>query len=152
ARLSRELDARLSERIDALARLAASRGGDPVATFAAIEAGGRAALNDMRETVGVLREGTPLGEIRALVARAAGAHAQLMIEGGLRVLPAAVELSAYRIIEQLLDALDDAAGVQVRVRFLDAALELTVFRPAGRRARAAIDQARDRARQERGTL
>ena len=52
------------------------------------------------------------------------------MEGNPRVLPAGVELSAYRVVEHLLDALEDAPGVDVRVRFADDALELGSPGPA----------------------
>ena len=45
--------------------------------------------------------------------RAKGADARLTVEGSPRALPAGVELSAYRVVEHLLDALDDAPGVDV---------------------------------------
>ena len=70
--------------------------------------------------------------------------ARLTVEGNPRVLPAGVELSAYRIVEHLLDALEDAPGVEVRVRFGDDALELAVSGPARRRGQAAIERARER--------
>ena len=53
------------------------------------------------------------------------------------MLPAGVELSAYRIVEHLLGALDDAPGVEVGVRFGEDALEIRVAGPAGRRGDAA---------------
>ena len=77
----------------------------------------------MRAVVGVLRADTPLAptapqptltHLESLLARAKGADARLTVEGGPRALPAAVELSAYRIVEQLLDALEDAPDVEVR--------------------------------------
>ena len=68
------------------------------------------------------------------------------------MLPAGVELSAYRIVEHLLGALDDAPDVDVRVRFGDDALELAVSGPARRRAKAAIERARERVQLQRGTL
>jgi hypothetical protein len=55
-------------------------------------------------------------------------------------------------VEQLLDALEDAPDVEVRVRFGDEALELTVAGPARRRAKASIERARERARLESGTV
>src|SRR5215218_10640604 len=87
-----------------------------------------------------------------MLARAGGRDARLVVEGSPRVLPPAVELSAYRIVEQLLDGLDDAPDVDVRVRFGDDALEIGVSGPARRRAKASIERARERARLERGTL
>jgi signal transduction histidine kinase len=93
-----------------------------------------------------------LTHLQALLVRAKGTGARLTIEGNPRVLPPAVELSAYRIAEQLLAALEDAPDVEVRVRFADDALELGVSGPARRRAKASIERARERARLERGTL
>ena len=60
--------------------------------------------------------------------------------------PPGVELSAYRIVEHLLVALDGAArDVAVRVRFGDDALELAVSGPTRRRrATLAIERARER--------
>jgi hypothetical protein len=83
-----------------------------------------------------------------------GDAARLSVEGNPRVLPAGVELSAYRIVEHLLDALDDAPGVEVVVRFGEQALEIRVAGPAGRRADvgAAMDRARERAQLHQGTL
>ena len=115
----------------------------------------------MRAVVGVLRDDaselptTPqptLTHIEALLVRAKGADARLAVEGSPRVLPVAVELSAYRIVEHLLAAMEDAPDVDVCVRFRDDALELEVSGPARRRAKAAIERARERARLERGTL
>ncbi len=74
------------------------------------------------------------------------------MEGSPRVLPAAVELSAYRIVEHLLAALEDTPDVEVRVSFRDDALEIAVAGPARRRARTSIERARERARLQRGTL
>ena len=156
----------LHRQIGAIGRLAdaGSRAHDPAeatALFAAIERESRATLEEMREAVGVLRADTPLAptapqptltHLESLLARAKGADARLTVEGGPRALPAAVELSAYRIVEQLLDALEDAPDVAVGVRFRDDAVELSVSGPAGRRARAAIERARERARLQRGTF
>jgi len=115
----------------------------------------------MRAVVGLLRKDsselptTPqptLTHLEALLVRAKGAGARLAVEGHPRVLPAAVELSAYRIVEQLLTALDDAPDVAVRVHFGDDALELAVSGPVRRRAKASIERARERARMQRGTF
>jgi hypothetical protein len=115
----------------------------------------------MRAVVGLLRDDSAeaatepqptLTHLEALLVRAKGDDARLTVEGNPRVLPPAVELSAYRIAEQLLEALDDAPDVEVRVRFGDDALELAVSGPARRRAKASIERARERARLQRGTL
>jgi hypothetical protein len=129
--------------------------------LARIEHASRSTLEEMREIVGVLRDDdTPtapqptLTSLRALVLRAKGDAARLTVEGNPRVLPAAVELSAYRIVEHLLAALDDAPGVEVHVRFGDEALEIRVAGPAGRRGDvgAALERARERAQLHRGTI
>jgi hypothetical protein len=115
----------------------------------------------MRAVVGVLRhtdETAPtapqptLTHLEALLVRAKGAGARLRVEGSPRVLPAGVELSAYRVVEHLLEALEDAEDVEVVVRFADAALELSVAGPARRRSEAAIEKARERVELHRGTL
>ena len=166
ARLSRELDELLQRRLGELVRLAEQGTGradaaGATATLVDIERESRRTLDEMRAVVGVLRSdasGAPtaplptLTHLEALIVRAKGSDARLTVEGSPRVLPAAVELSAYRIVEQLLAALEDASDVEVRVRFGDAALELAVSGPARRRAKAAIERARERARLERGTL
>jgi signal transduction histidine kinase len=167
ARLSRELDELLQRRLGELARLAdeGSRPSEPAAAaavLAEIERESRRTLEEMRGVVGVLRDDSAdeaptspqptLTHLEALLVRATGRDARLTVEGSPRVLPAAVELSAYRIVEHLLDALGQADDVGVTVRFRDDALELAVAGPARRRAKASIERARERARLERGTL
>jgi signal transduction histidine kinase len=166
ARLSRELDDLLQRRLGGLARMAddGSLSGDAAAataTFVDIERESRRTLEEMRAVVGVLRDDASdapmepqptLTHLEALLVRAKGGDVRLTVEGNPRVLPAAVELSAYRIVEQLLTALDDAADVEVRVRFGDDALELAVAGAARRRAKASIERARERARLQRGSL
>jgi hypothetical protein len=166
ARISSELDALLQRRLGELARMAdgGSRPADAAgaaATLVDIERESRRTLEEMRAVVGVLREDESeapmapqptLTHLEALLLRAKGSDAQLTVEGNPRVLPPAVELSAYRITEQLLAALDDAPDVKVRVRFADDALELEVSGPARRRAKASIERARERARSQHGTL
>ncbi len=164
ARISRELDELLQRRLGELARLADERPTDPAAataTLADIESESRRTLEEMREVVGLLRDESAEAEtapqptlthLEALLVRAKGRDARLTVEGNPRVLPPAVELSAYRIAEQLLGALEDAPDVEVRIRFGDDALELAVSGPARRRARASIERARERARLQHGTL
>jgi len=165
-RLSGELDELLQRRLGELARMAdegarPSDGATATATLADIESESRRTLEEMRAVVGLLRKDsselptTPqptLTHLEALLVRAKGAGARLAVEGHPRVLPAAVELSAYRIVEQLLTALDDAPDVAVRVHFGDDALELAVSGPVRRRAKASIERARERARMQRGTF
>ena len=166
ARLSRELDELLQRRLGELA-LMADEGNRPsdaaaaTATLVDIERASRRTLEEMRAVVGVLRNDSPdaptepqptLTHLEALLVRAKGGDTRLTVEGSPRVLPVAVELSAYRIVEHLLEALEDAPDVEVRVGFGDDALEIAVSGPARRRAKASIERARERARLERGTL
>jgi signal transduction histidine kinase len=164
ARLSGELDELLQRRLGELAAMADEGVGDSAnagAKLAEIEHASRRTLDEMRAVVGVLRDDSSelptapqpaLTHIEGLLVRAKGADARLSVEGSPRVLPVAVELSAYRIVEHLLAAMEDAPEVDVCVRFRDDALELEVSGPARRRAKAAIERARERARLERGTL
>ncbi len=166
ARLSRELDESLQHRLGQLASMAddAVRPADPAgatATLLDIERESRRTLEEMRAVVGGLRQDEPdvptapqptLTHLEALVVRAKGGSARLKVEGSPRMLPPAVELSAYRVVEHLLAALQDTPDVDVCVRFGDDALELVVSGPARRRAKAAIARARERARLERGTV
>jgi signal transduction histidine kinase len=168
-RLSSELDELLQRRLGELARLAdtGATTADPAlatATLASIEEQSRETLQEMRALVGVLRSGEQsdgplapqptLTALDAMIIRAKGTDAHLAVEGSPRALPAGIELSAYRIVEHLLGALDDAPGVDVRVRFGDSALEVAVAGPATRRRDigAAIERARERAQLHRGTL
>ena len=160
ARLSAELDALLQRRLAELAALAESDTADKGAQLAEIEHKSRRTLEEMRAVVGVLRndESVPLApqptltHLDALLARSAGAGARLTVEGRPRALPAAVELNAYRIVEQLLDALHGAPDVEVRVRFADDALDLVVSGQAGRSGAAAFERARERVALHSGTL
>ena len=166
ARISGELDVLLQRRLGALAHLAddGARPTDPVtatATLVDIERESRSTLEQMRAVVGVLRDAAPgttaspqptLTHLEALLVRAKGADAHLTVEGSPRVLPPAVELSAYRVVEHLLAALADASDVDVSVRFTDDALELAVSGPARRGARAAVERARERVLLHHGTL
>ena len=166
ARLSRELDELLQRRLGELARMA-DNGAQPrdaataTATLVDIERESRRTLEEMRAVVGVLRNDDvelptapqpALTHLEALLVRAKGEDARLSVEGSPRVLPASVELSAYRIVEHLLAALEDVPDVSVRVRFADDSLELHVSCPARRRAKVSIERARERARLQRGTL
>jgi hypothetical protein len=166
ARLSAELDELLQRRLGELARLAdegarQTDGAAATATLVDIESESRRTLQEMRAVVGVLRhdaDGAPtapqptLTHLEALLVRAKGAGARLRVEGSTRALPAGVELSAYRVVEHLLAALDDDADVEVVVRFADDALELRVAGPPRRRAEAALERARERVELHRGTL
>lgn len=102
-----------------------------------IEQDGRETLGRMREVVGNLRDAPTqpppgLDQLADLVQRSTVADSRLRVVGRARRLTANVELSAYRIVEQLLTTLHDhpTARVEVIVRFLPDALEITVSGPA----------------------
>jgi signal transduction histidine kinase len=154
----------LKDRLAELARLAehgAEADDDTArAILIEIETASRRTLEEMRSVVGVLRDDDAaptapqptLVHLESLLLRAKGAGARLEIEGSPRVLPVGVELSAYRVVEHLLSALEDAGDVEVRVRFGDDALDLVVTGPARRRAAAAFGRARERVELHHGTL
>ena len=164
ARLSRQLDGLLQERLDELTRAAESADGlapaQARALFAAIESGSRQTMDDMREIVGLLRGGEvdlapapTVAHLDALLARHRSPLSRLTVSGDPRSLPATVELSAYRIVEYLVTALADRP-VQVAVRFEDEALEILVQGSVGRAAdvRAAVARVRERAKLHAGSV
>jgi signal transduction histidine kinase len=169
ARVAADLDDFLRDRITAMAT-AAEAGRelitvDPDAAqgaFAEVENSGRATLAQMREVVGTLRQERltapqpVLAQLGTLLESATSADARLQVEGSPRLLPAGLELSAYRIVEHLLAALQDepAARIDVLVRFCPDALELDVAGPVGRHAdpMTAFAVARERVALLGGTL
>jgi hypothetical protein len=123
----------------------ADQGADPQAAreaLAAIERDGRAALGQLREVVGALRHdghdghdgAAPAGpqpnlaQLPELLAGVPQARARLTVDGQPRPLPASLELSGYRIVEHLVQALADEPGavIEVRLRYTTDALELHV--------------------------
>jgi signal transduction histidine kinase len=164
ARLSRQLDGLLQERLDGLTRAAESAGGLAPAQarelLEAIEASSRQTMDDMREIVGLLRGGEvalapapTVAHLDALLARHRSPLSRLTVSGDPRSLPATVELSAYRIVEYLVTALADRP-VQVAVRFEDETLEVRVQGSVGRGAdiRAAVARVRERAKLHAGSV
>jgi len=165
ARLSAELDELLQRRLAELATLAdegarTESADAATAKLVDIEHRSRRTLDEMRAVVGGLRYAAPaeplptLTHLEALILRTKGTGAKLAVEGNPRALPPGLELSAYRIVEHLLDALDDAPDVSVTVGFGPDALDITVAGPAARRgvAATAIERARERAALHSGTL
>jgi signal transduction histidine kinase len=165
-RVSQELETLLDERLSRLEATAQAGTAieDPQRArevLLAVEEDSRRTLDDMREVVGVLRGGevtlapTPsVAHMDALLSRMG--QDRLTVSGDPRVLPASLELSAYRIVEHLVGVLaDDAdARVAVQVRFAEDALEIHVTGPVPRGAdlRDAIARARERARLHAGSL
>ncbi len=141
ARVAENLDEMLGERIGKLAADAAAARGAMAQTpgaahesLTAIEHDGRRTLTDMREIVGTLRaepalEPQPsLGDIEALLERVLAPDARLIVDGERHTLPAGLELSAFRIVERLLEPLEAMtdARVQVTLRYAPDALEVGV--------------------------
>ncbi len=166
-RLSHQLDGLLQERLGQLTT--AADGGPDLdrdaakALFESIENDSRATLDDMREIVGLLRGGDvalapapTVAHLDALLARHTRADSRLTVAGDARTLPAAVELSAYRIVEHLVDVLSDQpdSRIEVGLRFEDAVLEIRVNGPVARSAdiKAAVARAKERARFLGGSL
>ena len=169
ARVSADLEGSLHAQIGAIAGTAAvglgSLDADQDAArqaLASIEHDGRAVLGHLREVLGSLQEPAPsepqptLARLSDLLARATTADARLTVEGNPRILPAGLELSGYRIVEHLLQALQDApnAAVDVRLSFRPDALELHVSGPPAPSAdlRAVLAAARERASLHGGTV
>ena len=133
------------------------------ALFESIESDSRATLDGMREIVGLLRGGDvalapapTVAHLDALLARHTRSDSRLTVAGDPRSLPATVELSAYRIVEHLVDVLADQpdSRIEVGVRFDDDALEIRVNGPVDRSAdlKAAVARARERAKFLGGSL
>jgi signal transduction histidine kinase len=109
-------------------------------SFAAIEASGRDALAELRRLLGVLRReddelalapSPSLAHVEALARRvsAAGLPVRLTVEGDAVALPAGVDVTAYRVVQEALAAALEAttagqAAVLVRYRGDDVVLEV----------------------------
>ena len=161
ARLSQQLDGLLQERLGQLTTVAESADSLPPAEAKAvlesIESRSRQTLDDMREIVGLLRGDDvalapvpTVAHLDTLLARLRTTHSRLTVTGSPRVLPASVELSAYRIVEHLITALADHADapIEVGVRFETDALEIRVNGLVDKSAdlKAAVARARERAK------
>ena len=110
------------------------------ASLRSVERAGREALAEMRRLLGVLdgqkdpRALAPqpgLADIQALLVltRASGLMADLLVDGEPAVLPPALDLCAYRIVQEALtNAIKHAApaSAEVRVRWGEDALELEI--------------------------
>ena len=146
ARIARELHDAVAHHVSAIAVMAGAAQevaeedpGRARDALQAIQATSRDALAEMRALVGVLSpEGTAeyapqpgRGDVDRLVAqtRTAGLPVTLRVEGTPRRLPEAVDLSAYRIVQEALtNTLKHAAGAsaEVVVRYLESDVELEV--------------------------
>jgi signal transduction histidine kinase len=168
ALLSAQLEALLDQRLGQL-EAAAKQGSvraDPAAVQALLvklEADSRRTLEGMRDIIGRLRGGDvalspapSVAHLDGLLARHVHGGSRLQVTGDPRVLPASVELSAYRIVEHLVTALADqpSSPVGVRMTFSDDALEILVAGsvPRGSDLRTAVGRARERAVLHSGSL
>ena len=134
ARIARELHDVVAHRVSmmtvqagAAKTVAAADPAAAVRAMAAVENAGRQALDELRHLLGVLRP-TPLpeamqpqpvlAEIDPLVEeiRQAGLDVTLTTEGDVTGLPARVELSAYRIVQESLTNVVKHAGPGARAR------------------------------------
>jgi signal transduction histidine kinase len=121
-------------------RLADRDPAQAAAAFAAVETTGRDALTEIRTLLGVLRREDEeialapqpsLRHVGSLVARtrAAGLPTELEIDGEARQLPAGIDLTAYRVVQEALRgaAEQGAAGAaRVRLRYAGDHVELRV--------------------------
>jgi signal transduction histidine kinase len=128
--------------VQAQALAATDPGGERCDSLNSIAATGREALSEMHRMLGVLRiedvqsaERAPQPGIRdldALIARTrdAGLQTSLNVDGTTRELPSAVELSAYRIVQEALTNVIRHAGAkhaEVNLHYGARTLELTVL-------------------------
>jgi signal transduction histidine kinase len=96
--------------------------------FAAVESSGREALTEIRRLLGVLRREdeelalAPQPSLRHVASlarrvRAAGLPVELTVEGDVEELPAGVDLTAYRVVQEALGAaLEESGAGRARVR------------------------------------
>ena len=90
---------------------------EAASALAAIETTSRAALREMRQLLGILRDGAP-GEMLAApglesvpdLARRAGLHVEVAVRGTPRQLPAGMDLAAFRIVQEALTNVVKHAG------------------------------------------
>jgi signal transduction histidine kinase len=143
ARIARELHDIIAHHLSVVvlhaAGARASGGADP-ATLEEIEHSGRQALTETRRLFGVLREPDEetgrapqpgISELPALAGRlrAAGLEVSLSIDGDYKELPQAVNVSAYRIVQEALTNVLKHAGpasAEVTVGCADSAVTIEV--------------------------
>lgn len=134
ARIARELHDVVAHRVSlmtvqagAAKTVAADDPAAAVRAMAAVEEAGRQALDELRHLLGVLRPTSlpdalqpqpGLAELAALLesTRQAGLEVALTTEGAVTDLPARVELSAYRIVQESLTNVVKHAGPGARTR------------------------------------
>jgi signal transduction histidine kinase len=141
ARIARELHDVVAHSVSVMVvqagaarRTLATSPGQATTALGQIESTGRQALVEMRRLLGLLRDGDGEGgeapgaalspqpslahlESLAAAAREAGLPVEIVVEGEPRPLPAGVDLSAYRIVQEALtNSLKHAGPARARVR------------------------------------
>lgn len=169
AQIADQLDGFLQDQVTRIGSAAASgrtalpdRAADATRAFMTIQAAGRLTLGRMRDVVADLSDdGSPnrsplLAGLDRLLADATEGRASLRVAGDPWLPPPGMELSGFRIVEQLLPCLQPTrtALVEVTVAFGRSDIELRIAGPTNRRqtARPALTAARRRAESEGGTL
>ena len=153
ARIARELHDVVAHSISvmvmhagAVRRLLRDEQADERAALESLEETGRASMTEIRRALGVLRrpdepaERAPqagLANLEQLVEqlRGAGLDVALLVEGDRVAVASGVDLAAYRIAQEALtNVVKHAAGarVEVRLRYLDDAIEVDVVDDGGR--------------------
>jgi len=144
-RIARELHDVVAHQVSLIAiQAGAARvggAGDEKTALAAIEAGARETLAELNRLLGVLRRDGDraarapqpgLAGVGPLLqgARDAGLQAQLEVSGTAHALPAAVDLCAYRIVQEAVTNVmkhSGASRVDVRIHYGASSVDLTVF-------------------------
>jgi len=146
ARIARELHDVVAHYVSVMvvqsagARRIAEKDPDAARTaLEAVEAAGRTALAEMRRMLEVLRADDPgmgpqpgLNDLEKLIAhvRDTGLPVEYLVEGETCCLPAAMDLAAYRIVQEALTNTVKHGGrarAKVTVRYLADALEVEIF-------------------------
>ncbi len=145
ARIARELHDVIAHHVSMIVlqagaeRRALEQSGAASEVLETIERTGRGALTETRRLLGMLRAGDEeplapqptLSDVPFLIGqvREAGLPVELAVDGERRELPAGIELSAYRIVQEALtNALKHAgdAHARVSIRYLPRAIEIEV--------------------------
>lgn len=156
--IAADLDVATSGRLRTIVDLAQTGMDQPPATardtFARIEHQGRGALDAMREMLGRLRSADvatapqpTFADLEQLITRQrqAGVAVEVRTSGEPRPLPAAVELTGYRVVEHGLQVVL-AKRVEIALRYLPDAVELELrgHEATGASAESALAAARER--------
>jgi signal transduction histidine kinase len=130
--LTGRLNRTLTQRLDLLSQ-AVDGEGDPRERFTTIERLGRQTLEEMRDLLGSLRDSPTrpepgLADLADVCSHVTTAEVRLTVDGTERTLPASIELSVCRIVEQLLRMMPDepASRVQLHVEVATTGIDIVV--------------------------